>query len=560
MKIEARAKNCRPQFDVKVPMRDGVVLATSVFLPLTGGPYPVVLVRTAYNRNGYMDNTFPAGGIAYVVQDCRGRYDSEGSFEPFINEPADGFDTLEWIGRQPWCNGRIGMFGDSYLAAVQLAVGPMGNRFLKALNPRFMAMDCWKHAFYVDGAFSLALVWSWLVFESGTRTTRAHVMPFFDVPHLIRGLPLLTLDEASGFGPVKAYREYVTNSQFGPTWERFNYDRNYEHYTMPVLLTGGWYDNYPAAVFTAYLGLRRHAPNARLRDSHRVIIGPWPHGVNPGSQLGELDYGPDATLENDSTQRWLTCILKDGTPEQFQAAPIRIFVMGINRWRDEMEWPLARTRFTDYFLRADGVLAPGRPGAGEAPDRYVYDPADPVPTLGGNHSIGQYNPGLYEMVKPGPFDQRPVEARADVLTFTTPVLQHDTEVTGPVAMKLWASTSARDTDFVARLTDVYPDGRSINITEGVIRGRFRENVWGAPSLLEPDKPYEFTIDMQVTSNVFKAGHKIRVDITSSNFPLWSRNHNTGSDPATDTVLQSARQCIYHDEARPSRIILPIVPA
>ncbi len=557
--MPSEARFCRPMFDVKVPMRDGVNLATSIFLPLSGDSFPVVLVRTAYNRNGFLDSFFLNQGIAMVVQDCRGRYDSEGAFEPFVNEPSDGFDTLEWIGHQSWCNGRIGMYGDSYLAAVQFAVGPMQSPYLKALNPRFMAVDCWKHAYYVDGAFSLALTWSWLAFETGTRTSRAQVMPLFDVPKLIRHLPLLTLDEASGFGEVKPYRDYLCSQRFGPLWERFNYNRDYKHYTMPVLLLGGWYDNYPGEAVTAFMGLRKEAPTPRLRDSHRLILGPWSHGIHAGSVLGEMDYGPEATRENDAHQRWLRCLLKDGKPASFQAAPVRIFVMGINRWRDEYEWPLARTRFTPHDLRADGILSREKPATAEDPDRYVYDPADPVPSLGGNHSVGPYNPGLYDFVKPGAFDQRPVEARPDVLTFTTPVLKQEVEVTGPVVMTLWASTSARDTDFVARLTDVYPDGRSFNITEGVIRGRFRKDVWGPPELLEPDKPYEFTIDLLVTSIVFKAGHRIRVDITSSHFPVWSRNQNTGNDPATDTAMQTARQCIYHDAAHPSHIRLPVIP-
>lgn len=559
MTVSAKARFCRPMFDVQIPMRDGVRLATSIFLPLSGNSFPVVLVRTAYNRNGFVDPFFLENGLAMIVQDCRGRYDSEGEFEPFVNEPADGFDTLDWISRQPWCNGRIGMYGDSYLAAVQWAVGPLKHPSLKALNPRFMAMDCWKHAYYVDGAFSLGLTWSWLAFETGTRTSRAQVMPLFDVPRLIRHLPLLTLDEASGFGAVKPYRDYVSHSRCSPFWEHCNYNRLYENYTQPVLLTGGWYDNYPAEATTAFMGLRKHAPTARLRDSHRLIIGPWSHGIQPRSTLGEMDYGPEAMRENDASQRWLRCLLQGGDPADFQPAPVRIFVMGLNCWRDESEWPLARTRFTPYHLRAGGRLTLEHPAAGEAADAYVYDPADPVPSLGGNHSVGPYNPGLYDFVKPGAFDQRPVEARPDVLTFTTDVLAADVEVTGPVTAKLWASSSARDTDFVTRLTDVYPDGRSYNITEGVIRARFRNDVRGEPELMEPDQPYEFNIDLLVTSNVFKAGHRIRLQVTSSNFPVWSRNLNTGNDPATDTDMRTAKQRLFHDASRPSHVLLPVIP-
>ena len=242
--------------------------------------------------------------------------------------------------------------------------------------------------------------------------------------------------------------------------------------------------------------------------------------------------------------------------------------MGVNRWRDEHEWPLARTQWTRFYLhgnghantlQGDGALST-EPPAAESPDRFVYDPENPVPTLGGNHSIGPYNPGLYELALPGPFDQRPVERRDDVLVYTSAPLAADLEVTGPVMVTLWAASSAPDTDFVARLADVDADGRAINITEGVIRARFRASVWGEPTPIEPGQPLAYRIDLQATSNLFKRGHRIRIDITSSCFPLWDRNPNTGEPPATATTTQPAHQTILHDAAHPSCIVLPIIPA
>lgn len=554
----AIGQECRILRNIKVPVRDGTKLATNVYLPLTGETCPVVLVRNAYNRAGFIDTFFPKHGMALVVQDCRGRYESEGEFYPFIHEAEDGYDTLEWIGRQPWCNGKIGMYGDSYLAATQFYAAPMGSRFLRALNPRFMAGDCWKRAYYCDGVFSLALVWSWLCFESASRISQASAMPLLNVPEVLRTLPILTLDEASGVGPISYYRDYVQHSRYDDYWKKLNIRDQCRQLQMPVFLIGGWYDNYAAETAANFLELRNHAPTPELRNSHRMLIGPWMHGINQSSVLGELDFGEEALRENDATHRWLDTILHDRIASEFQQAPIRIFVMGINKWRDEYEWPLARTRYVKYYLREGGKLTLESPRLEESPDHYVYDPENPVPTLGGNHSIGPYNPGLYEFVKPGPYDQRPVEQRSDVLVYTSEVLEQDTEVTGPVMLKLYASSSAVDTDFVAKLTDVYPDGRSINITEGVIRARFREDVWGNPKLLQPGAVYEFTIDMQVTSNVFKAGHRIRVDITSSNFPLWDRNLNTGNDPGTDTQIMIADQTIYHNTDRPSHIIVPVV--
>jgi putative CocE/NonD family hydrolase len=237
--------------------------------------------------------------------------------------------------------------------------------------------------------------------------------------------------------------------------------------------------------------------------------------------------------------------------------------MGENVWRDEWEWPLKRTEFTPFYLRGDGAAHSGslsrEAPAAESPDAYIYDPDNPVPTTGGNHSVGDYNPGLYEICRPGPFAQSRVEERDDVLVYTTDTLTEDTEVTGPVIVKLFAASSAPDTDWVARLCDVYPDGQSYNITEGVIRAAFQERDWKNPKLIEPNRIYEYTVDLQATSNVFKAGHRIRVQITSSNFPLWARNLNTGEPVATGVDFQSAQQTIYHDEDHPSHIILPLIP-
>lgn len=542
----------------RILMRDGISLSATILLPPEEGPHPVVLIRTAYNRMMYLDSYFPKNGMALVVQDCRGRYESDGEFYPFVNEAADGFDTLEWIGQQPWCNGSIGMFGNSYLASTQLLAAPEGSRFLQVLNPCFMAGDCWRRAYYCGGAFSLALIWSWICFEVASRVSHANTMPLLDIPKVLKTLPLLALDQASTGEQAPSWRDFVSHSTYDDYWKNLSICDKYEKFSMPVLLIGGWYDNYAAETVANYQGLREHAATSALRDSHRMLIGPWPHGINGSSTLGDVDFGPAALTENDASRRWLRTMLTGGKAVDFQAAPIRIFVMGINQWRDEYEWPPARTRFTRLYLREDARLALDEPSPKETPDAYTYDPADPVPTLGGNHSIGSYNPGLYEFLKPGPFDQRAVENRNDVLVYTSDQLEKDTEVTGHVLLKLYASSSALDTDFVARLTDVAPNGRSINITEGVLRARFRDDIHGVPSLLDPGEIYEFTIDLQVTSNVFLAGHRIRLQITSSNFPLWDRNLNTGENPTTGIRMQSARQVVFHDTDRPSHLLLPII--
>jgi putative CocE/NonD family hydrolase len=560
MSTPSHLRDVRVLVHEPVTMRDGVKLATTVYLPLKTNRYPVLLVRSAYNRF-VSANELKLDGedlarrdIALVVQDCRGRYGSNGEFYPFAHETHDGLDTLDWIAQQPWCNGRITMTGDSYLAATQFAVAAHNHPAVCALNPRFMAGDLWRHAYYNDGVFSLALTFSWLCFECGGRTSDAALFPLFNVGELLRHLPLGTLDEKAGCGEQRVFREYLTHETRDDFWKNLNYREQLSQAEAPILLTGGWYDNYASETFHNFAALQK-SPAA---SQHRVIIGPWAHGINAASTLGELDFGDAALAENDSSSRWMECLLKDGSPADFQQAPIRLFVMGLNQWRDEREWPLARTQWTEYFLRPNGVLSP-QSAQQAAPDSYIYDPQNPTPTRGGNHSVGPYNPGLYELALPGPYDQRPIEARDDVLVYTTSPLTEDVEITGPIVLKLFASCSTPDTDFVARLCDVYPDGRSINLTEGVLRARFHSGDWEHPQRLVPGQIYELTIDLHVTSNVFFKGHRIRLDITSSNFPLWDRNLNTGESIATGVEWQSAQITVYHGTQYPSHLILPIIP-
>ncbi len=551
-------KDARIRINERVSMRDGARLATTVFLPPEGESFPVVLVRSAYGRQmGWAARDFLERGIALVTQDTRGRYGSDGHFYPFVYEENDGLDTLDWLAEQEWCDGRVGMFGASYLGAVQFAVASSNHPTLRALNPQFMAGDCWQHAYYFDGVYSLGLTFSWLVLEVNARVSEASLLPFYDIPNLLRQLPLGTLDEKMGCQPSAAFRNLLKHQSPDEHWDAWRWREIFKDTTVPMLITGGWYDYYAGDAFLNFAELRK-SPDLKVAASHRLIVGPWTHGTHGSSELGELDFGPDATDEDDHHVRWLACLLKDGKSEDFQKAPIRLFVMGENVWRDEWEWPLARTEWTPFYLHASGVLSAQSP-ENETPDEYVYDPENSVPTTGGNHSVGPYNPGLYDICRPGPMEQSRVETRDDVLVYTSEVLEIDTEITGPIVVKLFAASSAPDTDWVARLCDVYPDGRSFNITEGVIRAAFQKRDWNHPELIEPHKIYEYTIDLQATSNLFKAGHRIRVQITSSNFPLWARNLNKGEPILTAQEWQNAEQTIYHDAEHSSHIILPIVP-
>lgn len=557
MKEDPGSHECQIVRRLMVPMRDGVQLAASVWLPRDEGPFPIVLVRTAYNRvAGEGPLQFVRRGLGVVQQDVRGRYGSDGDFYPFDNEPDDGLDTLDWLAKQPWCNGSVGMYGASYLAAVQFAVADGNHPALKALSPQFMSGDMWRQAYYCNGVFSLALTFSWLVLEVGSRTSEAAMTPLLDMAKLLNTRPVMTLDER--IGPVtRAFRDYASHWARDEYWQARDYRVRLARCRTPVLLTAGWYDYYPNENFRNYDALMESDTPEEIKRQHRVIVGPWPHGIGDGT-LGELDFGPEACRESDSTLRWLDTMLHGGRAEDFQAAPIRLFVMGENRWRDEWEWPLARTQWIQWYLRDDGGLSPQTP-SGRSARGYRSDPEHPVPTRGGNHSVGPYNPGLFEMCPWGPKDQRLIEERDDVLVYTSEPLEEDLEVTGPVRVNLFVSSSAPDTDFVARLCDVYPEGRSINITEGVLRARFRDHQWDKPVLLQPGETIEMPIDLQPTSNVFKRGHRLRLHVTSSSFPLWTPNQNTGNDPDTDTEWAVADQTVYHGAAHPSSITIPVIP-
>jgi len=552
-------KDAKILINERVMMRDRAELATTVYLPLEGDCFPVVLTRTSWNRANFRDAAleFVRRGIAFVAQDVRGRHGSQGHFYPFDSEKNDGLDTLDWLAEQEWCNQRVGMYGDSYMGAVQFAVAPYNHPLLKALNPRFIPGDTWQCAYYRDGVYSLGLTFSWLILDVNSPNSEEYLLPLYNVPGVLRQLPLGTLDEKMGCRPSPAFRNLLKHDTPDEHYDAWRWRDSFSQTTIPTLMTGGWYDYYANDAFLNFAQLQKSS-DPKVAASHRIIVGPWTHGLRYSSELGEFDFGPNATQEDDHNIRWLDCLLKGGDSESFQKAPIRLFVMGENLWRDEWEWPLTRTQWTPFYLRASGVLSSQTP-ENEAPDEYVYDPDNPVPTTGGNHSVGPWTPGLYEICQVGPYEQNRVETRDDVLVYTGEVLEEDLEITGPILVKLFAASSAPDTDWVARLCDVYPDGRSFNITEGVIRALHQKRDWENPELIEPHKIYEYTIDLHATSNVFKAGHRLRLQITSSNFPLWARNLNTGEPYATGVEMQSAEQTIYHDAAHPSHIILPIIP-
>ena len=550
----------RMLFDVPVPMRDGVNLSADIYLPDASGSFPTVLYRTPYD-NSLQDHAdrgifYARQGYAYVVQDCRGRYDSEGTFYAYTADAEDGFDTQEWVGSQRWCNGKIGTVGASYGGHTQWMPAPLGSEYLKAMVPRVTASDLWIEDTYARGVFRLALGLFWGLRNNGRVRQNADV---HDWDRVFRGLPVIEADRQSG-RDVKFYQDWVKHSGYDDYWRKISNLDSYPKIGAPVLHMGGWFDAYTGGALINFNGMVQQGKTPEARRGQKIIIGPWKHALSESTRLGQLDFGPQSMVELDALElRWFDYWLKGIDNGIMDEPPIRLFVMGENAWRDEYEWPLARTQYESYYLHGDGdadrLVSDGSlsqtPPDDEPVDSYVYDPENPVPTSGGTFHDDT-------VMKLGPWDQRPVEGRQDVLVYTGPVLEEDIEVTGAVVLKLHAASSAPDTDFIARLVDVYPDGRAMFVCEGVVRARFRDSIED-PTLMTPGEVYEFTIEMEVTSNLFKQGHRIRLDVSSSNFPRNDRNLNTGNPIGMDAEIRVAEQTIYHTAEHPSHVILPVIP-
>ncbi len=539
--------------NVKVPMQDGLRLAANVFLPAESGRFPTILVRTPYNKGEDLTPNFRAfvdHGYAMVVEDARGRYESEGVFDPFGQEPKDGNDTLNWIAQQPWSDGKIGMLGGSYLGIVQWKAALLNNPHLKAIAPVVSGSDDYRDRYYsTGGAFQLGHRLLWI---SENLRAPGYTEPSFS--DYVRTLPLRQADRAAAGQRVESFQKALDHPAYDAFWRTMSTREHLGQIHVPVFSVGGWYDCFVESDLNAFSALHRTS------NVHRIVIGPWPH--NMSVKFTNIDFGKESGAPIRRMQiEWFDQWLKSKDTPMMSRAPVHIFVMGANRWRDEQEWPPARARMTPlYFasdgransLAGDGMLTAARPRRKAAPDRFDFDPRNPVPTAGGATCC---NPNPFPW---GPMDQRAVERRRDVLVFTTPVLRDDLDVTGPVSVVLYAATSTPDTDFTAKLVDVFPNGEARNLTDGILRLRYRNSLQKA-ELATPGQIYQVSIDAGVTSNVFLKGHRVRLEISSSNFPRFDRNPNTGRPVADETVLRKASQIIYHDRAHPSRLVLPVIP-
>lgn len=547
--------NTEVEHGLLAPMRDGTRLALDLIRPDVPGRYPVVLVRTPYDkvraRQPFMHELARRGYIV-AMQDLRGRFNSDGEFTPYIHDTEDGYDTVEWIAAQEWCDGNIGMAGGSCVARTQWLAAAADPPHLKALVPVVSPPDAYLNEPICNGCFLLPTS-EWMLFMgrrafqfSGGIDIYAERQPYFPA------LPLADMARQAGT-QSRWWNEWMQHPNLDDYWRRGSYMHAWEAMSVSALNITGWWDmNFPGGPLN-FAGLRRNGKNEQVRTGQKLIIGPWPHRVNRTRTLNGLDFGEQALIDLESYQirfydRWLKGV-KNGIETE---APVYVFVLGANEWWAEPDWPLPDAEDLPFYfhsrggansLKGDGGLSTEPPGA-EPADSYAYDPADPN--------------GMLWRIEDGPVDDRLPSIRDDMLCYTSDVLTEPLDVVGPVSVTLFASSSARDTDWHVRLCDVHPDGSARFLCHGMLRARFRES-FEAPKLLEPDEVYEFTFGADACGVRFLPGHRIRVEVTSSWFPEYDRNTNSGAENNfLDHELVVAHQRVFHELSRASHVTLPVV--
>ena len=564
-------------------MRDGTVLYADVYRPDGPGPFPTILQRTPYDKSAPLSAQMldpikaAKAGFAHIIQDTRGRFTSEGQFYCFDDDINDGYDTVEWAASQPWSNGKVGMVGASYVGATQWLAATTRPPHLACIAPNVTASNYHDGWTYQGGAFELGFNVSWTLLQLTLANFNA-ASRGKNVAEARRGDLLAAVDGMDDsflhlpmrdFPPLKDgladyFYDWLAHPDFDDYWKKLCIEEHHGNIATPALNIGGWYDIFLGGTIRNFLGMGKHGATDDARRGQKLLIGPWQHGSRGTSMAGNHYFGVAADAMalglDEMHLRWYDYWLKGVDNGIMDEAPVKIFVMGDDVWRDEQEWPLARAQDTKFYLHSggkantrhgDGSLSVSPP-ADEPTDVFLYNPADPVPTRGGQLCCNPH------FATNGAFDQIQIEERADVLVYSTPPLERDVEVTGPVTVTLWAATSGADTDFTAKLVDVCEDGCARNLTDGIIRARYRESM-SSPSPVEPGKAYCYTIDLWATSNVFKAGHQIRLEVSSSNFPRFDRNTNTGKLIAGDAELKPALQTVLHNAGHPSHVTLPIVP-
>jgi uncharacterized protein len=553
-------------FDVKVSMRDGVLLSADIYRPdVPSGDvaekFPVILTRTPYNKSTERGNHlqwgrfFASHGYVYVAMDVRGRGDSDGVFVPYRNEGPDGYDSIEWCAAQPWSSGRVGTVGSSYLGYDQWIAALEHPPHLTTMISIVTPPDP-----FVESPTGLQsptyMSWYHLLLGHTLHNSAA-----VDWNAVYLHLPLNTMDRAAGFHAAY-WQDILNHPGINDWWEPLIYQNKFDRLNLPVLHISGWYDDEQAGALMNYIGMTHHAATEQARKHQKLLMGAWPHAVNSTRRLGEIDFGPNALIDLETYElRWFDRWLKDTDSTLSNGydkeAPVRIFIMGKDQWRDEADWPVPGTRYVKYFLSSggkanaltgDGKLQTELPGEAMIPDHYLYNPADPFPFLMGV---------TYAQVG-GPDDYREAESRKDVLVFTAEPFAEPRVICGPVRAHLSAASSAIDTDFMVKFLDVWPSGFAQRLTDGMVRARYRLG-GDKPSLIEPGKIYEYDIDLWNTCQEFAKGHSVRIEVSSSAFPKYDRNQNTGGPLGKTANFKIADQTLYHDAAHPSFILLPFAP-
>ncbi|HEV2505191.1 MAG TPA: CocE/NonD family hydrolase [Mesorhizobium sp.] len=563
--------------DVPAKMRDGTTLLADVYRPSEAGTYPVLLMRLPYNKSDAQAFVYARPEVyashCYIVaiQDVRGQFKSEGTFYPFRNEGADGYDSVEWAAALPGSSGKVGMYGFSYVGATQWLAAAERPPHLVAIAPAQTGSDYFDGWTYEGGALSRAFVQSWPLSSVALSASRrlGNQQALNDIQAAAGKLssvygqsPLSRLLPASQYEDAAApyYGDWIAHNTWDAYWKPWSIRARYDQIGVPALNLAGWYDVFLRGGVENYSGMREKGGSDAARSGQRLMIGPWSH--MPWLQkVGELDFGAEASNPIDALLlRWFDYWLKGEANGLGDDKPVRIFVMGANRWREADSWPPAEAETVSFYLQSrgqantrfgNGSLTPEKPEGEQAADRYRYDPADPVPSVGGHSCCSPDSSPI------GPMDQASVEDRADVLYYATPPLEQDMEVTGPITVELYASSSAVDTDFTAKLVDVHPDGKAYNLANGIIRASMRETL-ERRTPIEPGKVTKYTIDLGPTSSLFQRGHRIALEISSSNFPHYDRNPNNGNLDGTGAPVV-AEQRILHDAANPSRLLLSVMP-
>lgn len=562
------------QYNVPMKTRDGVTLHADIYRPDSDDKFPVILMRTPYDKS--VDWAISPAfkiverGYVFIIQDVRGRYTSEGEWYPFKHEQADGYDSVEWAASLPYSNGKVGMMGGSYVGATQMLAAISAPPHLAGVAPDVTGSNYHDNWTYQGGAFEQWFDQNWttqlarntldrLIDENTDARVGAPTLPLANYPIFNFGQLAAEAQLTSSIAPY--YEDWLAHPDYDNYWKQWSIEENFSKIAVPMLEVGGWYDIFSDGTLRNYMGAKAHGSTEAARTQQHLMMQIGGH-AGFGRRIGDVDFGPHA-LEYpyvDVVLDWYDFLFK-GIHNHFATdKPVNLFVMGLNEYRQEDDWPPPEAKYVKYFLhsagkanslRGDGSLSTTPPKS-EPSDSYVYDPANPVPTVGGPLCCAQ------ELIEPGPRDQRSVENRDDVLVYSIGPLAQNLDVTGPVSANLFVKSSAVDTDFTGKLVDVAPDGFAMDVAEGILRLRYRDSREHA-SLMNPGQTYQVKLDLWATSNVFLRGHTLRLEISSSNFPRFDRNLNTGEEIKFARRSVPATNTIFHDAQHPSALLLPVIP-